>query len=232
MRHDVLPARPAPADRRAGRASITPSASTTSRRCGWASPTSRPRAPARRRRARSPATPSSQLTTAQPGDYFDNGAIQNLSHVILDLEAFYARAGEAGSAEDETYLERVQYMFRSDPPPSFGGGGDPFLNGGGPAFLPSTFAGTGDAGARGAQGVEHPAHRAPHRPPVAHCSSRPERRTARRCTSGWTDLASTPGRAGHDRPPRPERQRAEAALHAPSCRRPTSSTRCGATRPR
>ncbi len=41
------------------------------------------------------------------------------SPVILDLEAFYARAGEAGSAEDETYLERVQYMFRSDPPPSF-----------------------------------------------------------------------------------------------------------------
>jgi hypothetical protein len=98
---------------------------------------------------------SSQLTTARQGDYFDNGGIQNLSHVILDLEAYYARAGEAGSAEDETFLERVQYMFRSDPPPSFGGGGDPFLNGGGPAHLPSTFAGTGDA-ALGAQGVNTP----------------------------------------------------------------------------
>ena len=99
--------------------------------------------------------PSSRLTTAQSGDYFDNGAVQNFSHVILDLEAYYARAGEAGSAEDETYLERVQYMFRSNPPPSFGGGGDPFLNGGGPAFLPSTFNGTGDA-ALGAQGVNTP----------------------------------------------------------------------------
>jgi hypothetical protein len=100
-------------------------------------------------------TASAQLTTEHPGDYFDNGAIQNYSHVILDLEAYYARAGEAGSAEDETYLERVQYMFRSNPPPSFGGGGDPFLNGGGPAFLPSTFNGTGDA-ALNAQGVNTP----------------------------------------------------------------------------
>jgi hypothetical protein len=25
------------------------------------------------------------LTTARQGDYFDNGGIQNLSHVILDL---------------------------------------------------------------------------------------------------------------------------------------------------
>lgn len=98
---------------------------------------------------------SSRLTTAVAGDYFDNGSVQHLSHVILDLEAFYARLGEAASAENETYLERVQYMFRSDPPPSFGGGGDPFLNGGGPAFLPSTFLGTNDA-ALAAQGVNTP----------------------------------------------------------------------------
>jgi hypothetical protein len=98
---------------------------------------------------------SSRLTTAVAGNYFDNGSIQHLSHVILDLEAFYARAGEAGSPEDETYLERVQYMFRSDPPPSFGGGGDPFLNGGGPAFLPTAFQGTNDA-ALAAQGVNTP----------------------------------------------------------------------------
>lgn len=60
---------------------------------------------------------SSHLSTAVPGDYFDNGSIQALTHVILDLEAFYARAGEAGAAEDETYLERVQYMFRFNPRP-------------------------------------------------------------------------------------------------------------------
>jgi hypothetical protein len=98
---------------------------------------------------------SSRLTTARAGDYFDNGSVQNLGHTILDLEQFYARSGEAGATADETYLERVQYMFRSDPPPSFGGGGDPFLNGGGPAYLPTTFQGTGDA-ALAAQGVNTP----------------------------------------------------------------------------
>jgi len=88
---------------------------------------------------------SAHLTTATAGSYFDTGSIQHLSHVILDLEAFYARAGEADSDEDETYLERVQYMFRSDPPPSFGNSGSPFSNGGGPSFLPNTFQGAGDA---------------------------------------------------------------------------------------
>jgi hypothetical protein len=93
------------------------------------------------------------LATATPGSYFDNGCVQHLSHVILDLEAYYARAGEAGAAEDETYLERVQYMFRSDPPPSLGNGSDPFLNGGGPAFLPNAFKGIDDA-AQNAQGID------------------------------------------------------------------------------
>lgn len=96
---------------------------------------------------------SAHLTTATPGSYFDNGGIQHLSHVILDLEAFYARAGEAGAVEAETYLERVQYMFRSDPPPSMGNGSDPFLNGGGPAFLPNEFKGIDDA-AQNAQGID------------------------------------------------------------------------------
>jgi hypothetical protein len=94
-----------------------------------------------------------QLTTATPGSYFDNGAIQHFSHVILDLEAYYARAGEAGAAEDETYLERVQYMYRSNPPPSLGNGSDPFLNGGGPAVLPNLFHGIDDA-AQNAQGID------------------------------------------------------------------------------
>ena len=118
---------------------------------------------------------ASHLTTAVPGDYFDNGSIQTLTHVILDLEAFYARVGEAGAAEDETYLERVQYMFRSNPPPSFGGGGDPFLNGGGPAFLPATFAGTGDA-AQGAQGINTPAneHRIGHLTALQQSSRAPD----------------------------------------------------------
>jgi hypothetical protein len=94
---------------------------------------------------------SARTTTARAGDYFDNGSIQHLSHVIQDLEAFYAREGEAGSDEDETFLERVQYMFRSNPPPSEGDA-DQFTNGGGPAFLPNEFRGTGDA-AQNAAGI-------------------------------------------------------------------------------
>jgi hypothetical protein len=94
---------------------------------------------------------SARITTARAGDYFDNGSIQHLSHVIQDLEAFYAREGEAGSEEDETYLERVQYMFRSNPPPARGNE-DQFTNGGGPAFLPNDFRGTGDA-AENAAGI-------------------------------------------------------------------------------
>ncbi|HLI70369.1 MAG TPA: hypothetical protein VKV19_11485 [Ktedonobacteraceae bacterium] len=51
-------------------------------------------------------TSSAILTTAHAGDYFDNGAIQHLSHDIQDLAQFYADP-------DEPFSERVQYMFRS-----------------------------------------------------------------------------------------------------------------------
>ena len=139
---------------------------------------------------------SAQLTTARSGDYFDNGSIQHLSHVILDLEQFYlgesvatptrdeadrhsrgpSRFGdgdavrpyqdidgdatendeeENGEADnDETFLERVQYMFRSTPPPSTGFA-DQVTDGGGPAFLPNEFKGTDDA-ELAAQGIGTP----------------------------------------------------------------------------
>ena len=51
-------------------------------------------------------TSSAHLTTATSGSYFDNGAIQHLSHDIQDLAQFYAKP-------DEPFSERVQYMFRS-----------------------------------------------------------------------------------------------------------------------
>src|SRR5579859_702392 len=56
---------------------------------------------------------SAHFTTAKSGDYFDNGSLQHLSHVIQDLPAFY-------KSPDEPFTERVQYMFRSDPIPSLG----------------------------------------------------------------------------------------------------------------
>jgi len=86
---------------------------------------------------------SARLTTAAAGDYFDNGAIQHLSHVIQDLPQFYALPS-ADDPEGETFLERVQYMFRSNPIPSHGNA-DQFTDGGGPAFLDNVFGGVNDA---------------------------------------------------------------------------------------
>jgi hypothetical protein len=83
---------------------------------------------------------SARLTTARPGDYFDNGAIVHLSHVIEDLGQFYA----------EPYVERVQCMFRSNPVPAQGD-----ASGSGPAFLENNFRGPGDALANAA-GVNTP----------------------------------------------------------------------------
>jgi hypothetical protein len=91
------------------------------------------------------------LTTAEPGDYFDNGSMQHLSHVILDMHQWFDLNAAGRPGEDGTFLEHVQYMFRADPPPS-NGFANQFVNAGGPAFLPNVFQGTGDA-ARSAAGV-------------------------------------------------------------------------------
>jgi hypothetical protein len=79
---------------------------------------------------------SAQFTNAVAGDYFAEGAIQHLSHVLLDLEQWYA--------DTEPYIERVQHMFRSNPVPSTGNL-DQFTDGGGPVFLANTFQGRDDA---------------------------------------------------------------------------------------
>ena len=95
---------------------------------------------------------SARLTTAKPGDYFDNGAIQHLSHIIEDLGQFYALP--SGSSPGEPYAQRVQYAFRSDPVPAHGHK-DQFTQGGGPAYLNNLFLGTNDA-ADNAQGIDTP----------------------------------------------------------------------------
>ncbi|WP_207892274.1 DUF7405 family protein [Streptacidiphilus pinicola] len=92
--------------------------------------------------------------TAAAGDYFDNGAIQHLSHVIMDLQQFYDVDDQGRPGDDAEYAERVQYMFRSTPPPATGYS-DQYKDGGGPAFLPNTFQGTDDA-QRGARGLGTP----------------------------------------------------------------------------
>jgi hypothetical protein len=79
---------------------------------------------------------AARFTTAAPGDYFDNGSVQHLSHVILDMLQFFDMAGPAAPpGEDGTFTERVQYMFHA--PNIAAGNADQYLNGGGPAFLPN-----------------------------------------------------------------------------------------------
>ncbi|TME78468.1 MAG: twin-arginine translocation signal domain-containing protein, partial [Chloroflexi bacterium] len=85
---------------------------------------------------------SASLTTCRASDYLGNGAIQHLSHVILDLDQFYA-------VPDEPFTERVQYAFRSNPIPALGNA-DQFSGGGGPAFLDNLFQGANDARANAA----------------------------------------------------------------------------------
>jgi hypothetical protein len=88
-----------------------------------------------------------RLTTAQAGDYFDNGSIFPLSHVILDVAQFYAHGDDPAKVgeDDETYEERVQYAFRSNPIPARQNEADPFTDGGGPSVVPNDFQGADDA---------------------------------------------------------------------------------------
>jgi hypothetical protein len=91
-----------------------------------------------------------KLTNATAGSYFDNGAIQHLSHVLLDLQQFYV---DGNSPDDpaadhrEPFSERIQYMFES-PAAVAEAPDDPFRDGGGPrnlgrrgAFLNNVFRG-------------------------------------------------------------------------------------------
>jgi hypothetical protein len=92
---------------------------------------------------------SSHLTNKVAGNYLDNGAIQHLSHDILDLAQWLATPAQ-DPPDGEPYTERVQYMFRSNQQGTTDGlpndgFTDQFTNGGGPAFLTNVFQGTGDA---------------------------------------------------------------------------------------
>jgi hypothetical protein len=78
---------------------------------------------------------SARLTTARPGDYFDNGGIQHLSHVILDMRQFFDLNASNVPGDDAVFTERVQYMFHS--PAVHPGNADQLTDSGGPAFLPN-----------------------------------------------------------------------------------------------
>lgn len=77
---------------------------------------------------------SARLTTARPGDYFDNGSVQHLSHVALDMLQFFDMASpSAVPGPSGTFAERVQYMFHAPPITQE----YPYADGGGPALLPN-----------------------------------------------------------------------------------------------
>jgi hypothetical protein len=105
---------------------------------------------------------SARLTTAVAGDYFDNGGIQHLSHVILDMLQFFDMdTPTSPPGPDAVFTERVQYMFHS--PAINPGNADQLTNGGGPAFLPNDNRGPNYA-AQTAQGIgtEDNVHRMGH----------------------------------------------------------------------
>ena len=94
---------------------------------------------------------SAHLTTAAAGDYFDNGAIQHLSHLILDMLQFFAMKTPASApGPDGKFSQRVQYAFHS--PAIARGNADQFTDGGGPALLPNQNHGPHYA-AQTAQGI-------------------------------------------------------------------------------
>lgn len=100
-------------------------------------------------------TGSARLTSALPGDYFDNGAIQHLSHVILDLLQFFDMAdADTPPSENANFTQRVQYMFHA--PAIHSGNADQLADGGGPSFLPAENRGP-EYAERTASGVGLPA---------------------------------------------------------------------------
>jgi hypothetical protein len=96
-------------------------------------------------------TPTAKLTTARAGDYFADGAIQVLSHDILDLYQFFATPKQDPRHPDgEEYTERVMYMLRANQVGTINGlpaqqTGDGFTNGGGASAVANKFQGTNDA---------------------------------------------------------------------------------------
>jgi hypothetical protein len=94
---------------------------------------------------------SAKFTNAAQGDYLGQGSILHLSHDIEDLYQFYSLPNQDSRHPDgEDATERIMYMFRAnqtgtaDGLPSPFNAGDPFTNGGCPAFVNNRFQGTND----------------------------------------------------------------------------------------
>jgi hypothetical protein len=91
-------------------------------------------------------SPAARLTTENGQGYFADSTVQVLTHVILDLHEWYLTNDTENEPRnpDVAFLERVQYMYRTNDPPAFGFD-EQFTDGGGPTFLPNHFRGANDA---------------------------------------------------------------------------------------
>jgi hypothetical protein len=89
---------------------------------------------------------AARMTTEDGTGYFADSTVQVLSHAILDLHEWYLTNDSENEPRnpDVAFLERVQYMYRTNNPPAFGFD-EQFTDGGGPTFLPNEFRGSDDA---------------------------------------------------------------------------------------
>ena len=167
-------------------------------------------------------TSAARLTTAAQGDYFDNGSIQHVSHVILDMLQFFDMDNEEEPpGEDGIYTERVQYMFHA-----------PSIAAGNKARMP-TAAARRCCPTRTAGRTTPNAPRGASARPAASAgwgifpasSAPPGRPTARPCTSAWTVQDST-------RWTSPATATCPSSSSPSSCRPPSSSAPCAPARPR
>jgi hypothetical protein len=96
-------------------------------------------------------TSHAHLTTAEPGDYFDNGSILHLSHTIEDMAQFYDKNPPNGGGSRDVHRARAVHVpLRPDPLGRQAR--SQFRDGGGPAYLNNVFKGPGDA-ARNAKAI-------------------------------------------------------------------------------
>ena len=169
------------------------------------------------------------FTTAQLGDYFDRGSLQHLSHDILDMAQFFDlnAAGVPRRGRDLPGARPVHVPLR---PAAVHGPRRPVRQQRRPRLPPERLPGRrrrGEerGGHRHAARRGHRHDRAPDGPRAPACSGRRGRPTGGRSTCGTTGPVSTASTF-------PTGPSSRSWSSWSSCRRPSSSARCGSTRRR
>ncbi|GAA3435343.1 hypothetical protein [Kutzneria kofuensis] len=165
------------------------------------------------------------LSTATAGSYFDNGAVQHLSHDLLDLEQFTSTAATPTRARTRASRSTSGSSTCSTPPRRRAEPNDPFYNGGGPtnlkmlgAVVRNEFHGAGYA-EQSARQLQRMGHLSTLQRSGRTADGRPIHQ--RIDGPGFDAMDTTTGRDNR-----------EAAVLRVSSPAPTSSPRCGPTSPR